>query len=134
MTPSSTFTTSTPGATSASSGATPASVATPATSYSSTAYDQTQNQNPIVVYLDGDHSPEVDRFINHNTGRLVLQSSGEKEVPLDDIAGCMEVCQNILRDNFPDGSLPAISENICALLGKLGGVAGVVGGSGSGSG
>ncbi|KAK3497977.1 uncharacterized protein B0T23DRAFT_411236 [Neurospora hispaniola] len=77
-------------------------------------------------------------------------------VPLDDIATCMAICQAILRDNFPaassasssssspDGTtttssstststslLPAISENIVALLGKLGGVAGVVGGGSS---
>lgn len=73
---------------------------------------------------------------------------GAVPVPLDDIATCITICQAILRDNFPaapvstssspDGSgggaslLPAISENIVALLGKLGGVAGVVGGGGSG--
>ncbi|KAK3395898.1 hypothetical protein B0T20DRAFT_487524 [Sordaria brevicollis] len=160
MTPSSSITT--PGATTSSSGATPSSVATPLTTYSSTyptTYHQpgttpsssSSSSHPI-VYLDGPQTLEVDRFIQHNHGRPCLSSlsplssssktrgsnesseRGEKwtPVPLDDIAGCMSVCQSILRENFPDGSaLPAISENIVTLLGKLGGVAGVVGGSSS---
>lgn len=139
MTPSSSiFTSSTPGATTSSSGATPASVATPATAYSSMAPNQNHNHNhhnpDSIVHLDGPQTPLVDAFIQHNTGRpsLSFLSSTSKNgedtpVPLDDIAGCMEICQSILKDNFPDGSLPAISENIILLLGKLGGVAGVVG-------
>ncbi|CCC06441.1 hypothetical protein SMACR_04832 [Sordaria macrospora] len=139
MTPSTTITTP---ATMA-SGSTPSSMtaATPAsttfTPSSGTTYHSglSQSQNTI-VYLDGPHTPEIERFIQHNQGRPSLQLSSkdggsDSPVPLDDIAGCMSVCKSILKDNFPDASLPAISENIIALLGKLGGVAGVVG-SGSG--
>lgn len=157
MTPS-TITT-TPGATTSSSGATPSSVATPITtttttypstynSYSSSQaqpQNQPQNQNQdTLVYLDAPQTPQIEHYIQHNTGRPALshtsKDGGETPpapvpvpVPLDDIAGCMQVCQTILKDNFghgpgPDASspLPAISENIIALLGKLGGVAGVV--------
>lgn len=120
-----------------------------------------QAQEPI-VYLDGEDSPLVRRYISISQGRPAIRGpvtlgagsstmmqhhqlqSGVSESLLEDSQACMEIAQEILRENFAghggggsggggsngggNGSvLPPISENIVQLLKQLGNAALAVG-------
>ncbi|TDZ54853.1 Early growth response protein 1 [Colletotrichum trifolii] len=85
------------------------------------------------VFLDGNESNLVHRFIGFNQGRPVIlgpmSRAGATEAPLDDPKACMEVAQEILRANFRDSkdTHPPIVENLCLLIKQLGHAAWAVG-------
>ncbi|KAM7191545.1 C6 transcription factor RegA [Naviculisporaceae sp. PSN 640] len=112
-----------------------------------------QAQEPV-VYLDGEDSPLVHRYISFGQGRPAIrgpmtlvagstmmqhhqQQAGVLESLVEDSQACMEITQEILRENFArhgaSGSggggsvLPPISENIVQLLKQLGNAASAVG-------
>ncbi|GJC92406.1 C6 transcription factor [Colletotrichum higginsianum] len=78
------------------------------------------------VFLDGNESNLVHRFIGFNQGRPVIlgpmSRAGATEASLDDPKACMEVAQEILRANFRDSTdlHPPIVENLCLLIKQLG--------------
>lgn len=88
------------------------------------------------VYLDGEESGSVQRFIGFGHGRAAISgpqsldtSAPVSESLVTDPKSCMEVAQEILRANFIDGQegLPPISDNIIHLLKQLGNAAWAVG-------
>ncbi|KAM7223238.1 hypothetical protein V8F06_001451 [Rhypophila decipiens] len=108
-----------------------------------------QGQEPT-VYLDGEDSPLVNRYISFGQGRpairgpLTFSVQPQHHQPamleslLEDPQACMEIAQVILRENFARDAastiggcggnvLPPISENIVQLLKQLGNAALAVG-------
>jgi hypothetical protein len=89
-----------------------------------------------LVYLDGDDSPHVHRYINFGQGRAVIRGpkTRDNSVPaaesmLEDPRSCMEIAQDTLRANFMDSqdSLPPIMENLIHMLKQMGNAAWAVG-------
>ncbi|KAI0430237.1 hypothetical protein F5Y09DRAFT_308240 [Xylaria sp. FL1042] len=100
----------------------------------------TRNQSFIntsneVVYIDGLESTEVQRFIEFGHGRPTIRGvrrdDGRQgiESGLEDPRSCMEIAQEILRNNFNTGQevLPPMVENLCHLIKQLGDAAWAVG-------
>jgi len=92
--------------------------------------------NDETVYLDGEDSASVHRFIGFSHGRPAIcgpqsldTSAPVSESLVADPKSCMEVAQEILRANFIEGQegLPPISDNIIHLLKQLGNAAWAVG-------
>ncbi len=85
------------------------------------------------VYLDSPDSDLVRQYIGFGHGRAAIRGPGVGDgvsgALLDDPRRCMEVVQNILRANFPNGKdgLPPIVENLCHLIKQLGNAAWAVG-------
>lgn len=90
-----------------------------------------------VVFLDGPDAPHVHRFLTFGQGKTAIKrpdvKGGDAAQPaislLQDLRGCMEVAQEVLRANFVGGreGLPLINENIIRLLKQLGNAAWAVG-------
>ncbi|KAK3394128.1 hypothetical protein B0H63DRAFT_460102 [Podospora didyma] len=81
------------------------------------------------VFIDGEDSPHVHRYIGFGQGRAAIHGpNNTSSALLEDPRGCMNIAQDTLRANFigPD-SLPPISENIIHLLKQLGNAAWAVG-------
>ncbi|KAH9999580.1 hypothetical protein F4779DRAFT_605364 [Xylariaceae sp. FL0662B] len=87
------------------------------------------------VYIDGTESTQVQRFVGFGQGRPTVRgprsqgTEGVVEAGLDDPKACMDVAQEVLRANFSNGQdlLPPMVENLCHLIGQLGGAALAVG-------
>ncbi|KAI0102879.1 hypothetical protein GGR51DRAFT_273753 [Nemania sp. FL0031] len=87
-----------------------------------------------VVYIDGQESTEVQRFIEFGQGRPTIRgirsNDGQNiESGLEDPRSCMEISQEVLRMNFSTGQelLPPMVENLCHLIKQLGEAAWAVG-------
>ncbi|KAI1082804.1 hypothetical protein F5B20DRAFT_530424 [Whalleya microplaca] len=87
-----------------------------------------------VVYIDGTESTQVQRFVGFDQGLPTIRGPRSHrtegiEAGLDDPRTCMDIAQEILRVNFSNGQdlLPPMVENLCHLIGQLGGAAFAVG-------
>ncbi|KAI0164840.1 hypothetical protein GGR57DRAFT_450697, partial [Xylariaceae sp. FL1272] len=86
------------------------------------------------VYVDGEETTLVQRFINFGLGRPMIRGfrpkcGGYVESAVDDPRAAMEIAENILRRNYNSGQeIPSpMVENICHLIEQLGGAAWAVG-------
>ncbi|KAK4041502.1 hypothetical protein C8A01DRAFT_14751 [Parachaetomium inaequale] len=98
----------------------------------------TAQQQPVLVFLDGENSPAVQRFIALGKGKPCISrhqpgmtdaatSSGAREVPLSGAGAVMQVFVDTLRGNFPccfraaaGEAAPPLVENMIQLLRDLG--------------
>ncbi|KAJ8123955.1 hypothetical protein O1611_g9475 [Lasiodiplodia mahajangana] len=85
------------------------------------------NMSQQVVYIDGQESTEVQRFVEFGQGRPTIRgirsNDGQNiESGLEDPRSCMEISQEVLRMNFSTGQelLPPMVENLCHLIKQLG--------------
>jgi hypothetical protein len=96
----------------------------------------TVQQQPVLVFLDGEDSPVVQRFIALGKGTPCITQRrpgmAESEVLLSRAGAVMQVFVDALRDNFPccfreaaGEAAPPLVENMIQLLRDLGRAAGV---------
>lgn len=75
------------------------------------------------VFLDGEDTAEVQKFITLGWGRPALRGRQEP-VPVGDACQTMDVAEQILRGDASHGALPPLVQSLCQLLSDLGKAAG----------